>query len=423
MRNQDHGSEAVPRPPWHAPRVLPAQASPDGAVSTATRRRLRRASGGMATACLTAMEQRLPWFRKLSADQRAGVLLVTQTGVTNFVAWLGEPAQTIPLTAEAFRNAPRDLARRLSLRQTVELVRVAIEVFEQRLPRLAADDREHQLLLEGVLRFGREIAFAAATVYANAAESRGAWDARLEALVVDGVVRGETDDSVVSRSSALGWDPGLRVTVLVGSAPPENGAEPLPPLRRVATRLGRSVLVGVQGTRLVALVSGELAADSEDALRFAEAFAQGPVVIGPVASSLATAHASARDALQGLRAVAGWADAPRPVRAADLLPERALAGDQDAHTQLLDTVVAPLTRAGGELLRTLACYLDGGGALEPCARELFVHPNTVRYRLRRVSEVTGRQPSDPRDALTLRVALVIGRLRDDNDPITTAEQR
>jgi DNA-binding PucR family transcriptional regulator len=397
------------------PDVTTVRAVPGPTVSARTRRRLEQASGGLATASVSAMSERLPWFRRLSADQRAGVLLVTQTGVTNFGAWLGEPGQTIRLTAEAFRNAPRDLARRITLRQTVELVRVAIETFEQQLPLLAADEQERRLLVEGILRFGREIAFAAATVYASAAESRGAWDARLEALVVDGVVRGEVDDALVSRSSALGWDAERPVTVLVGSPPPENQPEPLAAMRRTATRLGRSVLLGVQGARLVTLLSGALPAPSPTGEpgptdRLAEAFGAGPVVIGPTAPTLAAAHASARDALQGLRAVTGWPAAPRPVRADDLLPERALAGDPWAKAQLVATVVQPLTSAGGDLGRTLASYLDGGGALESCARALFVHANTVRYRLRRVTEVTGFDPTDPRDSLVLRIALIVGRL-------------
>ena len=49
------------------------------------------------------------------------------------------------------------------------------------------------------------MAFAAAEIYARAAELRGAWDARLEALVVDAVLRGETDETVLSRASTLGW--------------------------------------------------------------------------------------------------------------------------------------------------------------------------------------------------------------------------
>jgi DNA-binding PucR family transcriptional regulator len=388
------------------------------AVSTTTLRRLELAAGGLASTCLAAMEERQPWFARLPADQRAGVLLVVQTGVANFVSWLATPSQTIRLTAEAFRIAPRDLARRLSLRQTVELVRIATDVFEQHLPPLAHDDVEQRLLVEGILRFGREIAFAAATVYAGAAEARGAWDARLEALVVDAVVRGDADDALVSRAAALGWDPAAAVRVLVGS-PAVDGAEELPgEMRREAARAGRSVLVGAQGSRLIVLLaerhrrSGavETEPDRADLARLVACFGPGPIVLGPVAADLSAAHASARDALAGLRAAPGWPQAPRPVAADDLLPERALSGDPAAHARLVEGVVAPLDAAGGELLRTLASYLEGGGALEACARLLFVHPNTVRYRLRRVSELTGLVPSDPRDALVLRTALVAGRL-------------
>jgi DNA-binding PucR family transcriptional regulator len=64
------------------------------------------------------------------------------------------------------------------------------------------------------------------------------------------------------------------------------------------------------------------------------------------------------------------------------------------------------------VIDTLQEYFDRGSSLEATARALFVHANTVRYRLRRAHEVTGLNPSDPRDAYTLRVALTAGRLRD-----------
>jgi hypothetical protein len=412
------------------------------AVSATTLRKLELAAGDLAAACLVSMDEHQPWFARLSADQRAAILLVTQTGVANFVAWLGERGASIRLTAEAFRVAPRDLARRLSLRQTVDLVRIATDVFERHLPPLAADEAERHALVEAVLRFGREIAFAAATVYAGAAETRGAWDARLEALVVDAVVRGPqvdggTEDALVSRAAALGWDPGSAVRVVVGTPAPGTQAELLGELRRQAGRAGRSVLVGVQGNRLILLLSeppeaptpasppskaGQQAAkraglgDGEIG-RLVERFGPGPVVVGPVAPDLTTAHCSARDALSGLRAAPGWPAAPRPVAADDLLPERALAGDAVAHRRLVESIIAPLDAAGGELLHTVATYLEGGGALEACARALFVHPNTVRYRLRRVSDLTGRNPTDARDALVLRTALVAARLGTDRGAV------
>nr|BFF00399.1 hypothetical protein GCM10020241_20740 [Streptoalloteichus tenebrarius] len=283
-------------------------------LSSDTLRKLERASGGMAAASITAMERQLPWFRRLSADQRSGVLLVTQNGVAGFVAWLRDPQQAIRLTAEAFRGAPRDLARWVSLRQTVELVRIAIEVFEQQLPTLAADDAERAVLTEAVLRYGREIAFAAATSYAAAAEARGAWDARLEALVVDGIVRGDAEESLLSRAAALGWDPAAEATVLVGNPTSEDPPEVVYEVRSRAARAGRPVLIGVQGSRLVVVLAGPVdgPAGHEVLTRMATAFGSGPVVAGPTMSSLAEAHRSAQDALSGLRAVVAWPAAPPP---------------------------------------------------------------------------------------------------------------
>ncbi|HYJ54831.1 MAG TPA: helix-turn-helix domain-containing protein, partial [Mycobacterium sp.] len=70
----------------------------------------------------------------------------------------------------------------------------------------------------------------------------------------------------------------------------------------------------------------------------------------------------------------------------------------------------PLSDAGPALMETLDAYLDSGGAIEACARKLFVHPNTVRYRLKRIADFTGRDPTVPRDSYVLRVASTVGRL-------------
>ena len=55
-------------------------------------------------------------------------------------------------------------------------------------------------------------------------------------------------------------------------------------------------------------------------------------------------------------------------------------------------------------------YLEQGSSLEATARLLFVHPNTVRYRLRRATELTGLTPAYGRDGFALWVATVLGRL-------------
>jgi DNA-binding PucR family transcriptional regulator len=85
-------------------------------------------------------------------------------------------------------------------------------------------------------------------------------------------------------------------------------------------------------------------------------------------------------------------------------------GDASAVAALHTDVMRPLADAGPTLTETLDAYLDCGGAIEACARVLFVHPNTVRYRLRRIADFTGRDPTQPRDAYVLRVAATVGHL-------------
>ncbi|WP_161784047.1 PucR family transcriptional regulator, partial [Cellulomonas carbonis] len=101
------------------------------------------------------------------------------------------------------------------------------------------------------------------------------------------------------------------------------------------------------------------------------------------------------------------------VLADDLLPERVLVGDTAARRALVDQAYRPLVAAGGSLLETLAAHVEHGRSLEAAARVLYVHPNTVRYRLRKVAEVTGWDPLDAREAYVLQTALALGRLDED----------
>jgi DNA-binding PucR family transcriptional regulator len=169
------------------------------------------------------------------------------------------------------------------------------------------------------------------------------------------------------------------------------------------------LLAAVQGDRLVAILGG-VSEPMADVTALSDRFANGPLVVGPTVPHLYAAGRSARAALSGLVAVRAWPDAPRPVLADDLLPERVLAGDLPARRALVDRIHRPLVDAGGPLLDTATAYVESGGSLEATARTLFVHANTVRYRLRRIAEITGYDPSDPREGFVLRTALAVGRL-------------
>ncbi len=379
---------------------------PEGPVQKGdapTWRRVRRATGSLSTAAVAEMEQ-LPWFRALPAQDRSYVGLVVTAGVEAFAGWLRAPDGQMPTV---FAAAPRELARAVTLQQTVELIRIAVGVVEEHVP-LLAPAGQTDYVREQVLRYSREIAFSAAAVYAATAESRGAWDARVEAGVVDALVRGATGALTLSRATSLGWRRGTWVTALAIDEPVMASTTRLPELRDAARGRGISLLSGEAAGALVLVVGGN--GPVAAAVGFlSELLPPGPVVVGPVVADLTEAGTAVQEALGARAAVAGWPGAPRPVASGDLLAERAVLGEDAARRRLLVEIYQPLAASGGDLLETATAYLEGGGSLESTARSLFVHANTVRYRLRRVQDVLDRDLTDPRVAFTVRLALVLGR--------------
>ncbi len=372
---------------------------------------LRRISGDIATVTIKRLEDTLPWYADMPPARRSAVGLVAQAGITSFIQWYDDPNSTPWIAADIFAAAPRELLRSVSLQQTLQLIRVTVEVTEERV----AGKGEH--LREAILLYSRDVAFAAADVYARAAEARGLWDARLEALVVDSILTGEADEELPSRIAALGWHGHGEVCVIVGTTPPQFDVDQV---RRTARKLSVDVLIGVQGSRLVLVIGrarvpgkeneGEDLPFEEIANRLEPSFGPGYVVLGPPVAALVDAGQSARAALAGFAVARAWRGAPRPVQADDLLPERALAGDALAKQTLIERIYRPLQAHSPDLVATLWSYLDNGRSLEATARELFVHPNTVRYRLKRVSEVIGWDATGPREALILQTALILGSI-------------
>lgn len=372
---------------------------------------LRRIAADLSAAVLKELNEKLPWYRKMPSSRKAAVETVAQQGVSSFIEWHEDPNAQPWIAADVFAAAPRELMRSVSLQQTLQIIRAVVDVFDSR---IAGQDPS---MTEPILRYSRDIAFAAADVYARAAESRGLWDARLEALVVDSILTGEHDNELPSRAAALGWQTDSRCMVIVGAAPRQLDVDMI---RRVARKSGADVLVGQHASRLVVVVGERSADETKTPLDFLEItnrldpyFGEGTVVYGPTVSSVQDAARSAKAALAGVAVARAWRSAPRPVGADDLLPERALAGDALAKSTLVDIVHRPLSEHSTDLTNTLWWYLDNGRSLESTARGLSVHPNTVRYRLKRIAEIIGFDATDARHALILHTALILGALRRD----------
>ena len=408
-RTQGHAPENAPHhAPNHAPERSPEKAPEH---SAATIQRVREGTGFLTGKALRRLDDELAWYRELSAEDRSYVGLVAQSGIQAFVTWFTDPSSPPSGVGEMFAAAPRELTQSISLQQTLQLVRLIVDVVEAHADQIAGAGAGREVH-EAVLRYSREVAFSAAEVYARAAEMRGAWDARLEALVVDALVRGvdsTVDDDVRSRVAALGWSGRGQALVVVGTTAGPLDATHTSDLRRAARRAAGDALVGIHGDRVVLVLGGE--GDLEAvAAGLLPRFGPGPVVIGPLVPYVAEAARSASAALAGLAAASAWPQAPRPVQADDLLPERVLVGDAQARRTLIDQAFTPLRGATGSVLETLSAYLGTGRSLEAAARQLYVHPNTVRYRLRKVAEITGWDPLEARESFVLQMALALGRL-------------
>ena len=83
--------------------------------------------------------------------------------------------------------------------------------------------------------------------------------------------------------------------------------------------------------------------------------------------------------------------------------------DDDALRLYCDSVLGPLEDASGEygdeLIRSLEAFIEQNGQWERAARELYCHRHTLRYRIRRVEQLTGRDLSVARDRIEFWLAL------------------
>ena len=370
---------------------------------------LNSIAGELATATIGRLDQTLPWYTALPPARRAAIGSVAQNGITSFIQWYQEPNSQPWVAADVFGSAPRELLRSISLQETLQVIRVVVQMVEER---VVAEQPE---LRDAVLTYSRDIAFSAADVYAKAAEARGLWDARLEALVVDSIISGESSQEISSRVAALGWRSDGQVAVLLGSTPSQPDTDAV---RRIARKSGADVLIGIQGRRQVAVIGlieptvNPMQVVMEIAAQMEGYFGSSSLILGTVVAAVSDANRSAKAALSAYAVAPAVETLSRPLVADDLLPERALAGDTLAKTTLVDSYYRPLANNSPELLSTLRAFLDSGRSLEACSKKLFVHANTVRYRLRKIFDEVGLDPTHSRSGFVLQIAILLGAIND-----------
>ena len=394
-------------------------------LSTPAVASLRQAQNIIIEHSLDRISAAHPWYRTLPEAPRRQIESVARLGVTMFVDSVETPDAAV-MPSRIFNVAPAALTGTITLEQTLALVRTVLDVVVDEAPQVVPA-QDHNAVRILVLTFGRDVGFAAAEVYAHAAEARGAWDARLESVAVDAMLHDSPSDAA-SRAGTAGW----RGTGPVVAIAARTGLDAMATshLRHTCRQITTDSLVSVRGDSVIVVLGGpptppsvrplkSRRADPDQAIDKVALEVAGKLdaaaVIGPVVAGISQAGRSLRSALAGLRALPGWAEAPNPVHADDLLPERLLAGDELAAEQITALVGRPLHVMGSPFEETVATYLALGGSLEATARTLFVHANTVRYRLGRVSEQVGWDATDARDGLMLHMAVIISRLDADSD--------
>jgi len=175
-----------------------------------------------------------------------------------------------------------------------------------------------------------------------------------------------------------------------------------------------SVLVGLRHDEVVALYPIDHPKDLESAVGQAVALAAaiGPegfeVGVGgwhPGAAGVATSYGEAQEALTiaGRTRVRG-----RPVIFEDVLLDHVLRSNPKSNRMLTDALT-PLVDYDGkhdaQLVATLRAYMEAGFNITKSASALCVHPNTVVYRLKRIKDLTGRDPHVTSDLLLLCLGL------------------
>ena len=299
-----------------------------------------------------------------------------------------------------------------------------------------AAEREAALRIAGqVLEHMDMLSTAAAQGYLD--ELQSVWSDReiVRRDLLDALIAGEGDSERVrrlARSLHLRLSERYVVVIVRGTERPaeETPEQPLTmraPLRRIVeaarARLkpaAGSLLVGMRHGEVVALYplgdQAELGSVREASCALARDLAAHDASVGMSGAhhglaKLAVSYAEAREAVE---IAVGTGIQGRAIAFDEVLIDSILRSSHHADRILEDTI-GPLLKYDAErqseLVPTLRAYVDAGFNLTKSAELLCVHPNTVVYRMRRIRELSGRDPHAPDDLLLLHLGLKLINLK------------
>ena len=243
-----------------------------------------------------------------------------------------------------------------------------------------------------------------ALVYQELRIEHALHDAQRKSVFVYNLLTGSLEPSeLVSQSILFGLDPTGRYHAVRGRSTEPTGIEPL---RRQVEQGGstshRNAFIGVIGGDLAGVVARKPVADAGVVLGI------GPeVALTDIADSFRTAGRVLEAACRLGRTGA--------LSLEDMSWRLSAVADPEVGKYLADRYLAPLLRHGEFgllLLDTVRVFLLNGLSTASTAAELVVHPNTLRHRLHKFSELTGASLASPDTVVELTWALELAKLND-----------
>ena len=335
------------------------------------------------------------------------ILAVSQRNVELFFRSITE--QRMPTEEELgpFRESARSRAEEgLPLEDLLHAYRMGGRLGWQALTEAANPDEFSALLsaAELLMRYIDSVSSAVAQTYLDEHQHLISEEERRQRALVEALIHPERDvPALRDLVDRVGFPLAERYRPFAKALP---GAPTHAHSQLASSLRARGVLALTEGDR----VSGLAAEDADEAV-FGRP--QGLFALGPPAprAELATAL----DDMRLLVDLGRRGGAEGPIAAEDFVPELLLARSPDLAARISERVLGPLEayaeRRSSGLLESLEAFLDCGLDRRRTAKQLHVHPNTLDYRLRRITELTGLEPGRPRDLVLLELGLAGRKLR------------
>ena len=276
----------------------------------------------------------------------------------------------------------------------------------------AAPDQQEALLRAAadIWSVSDDLAVHVTDAYRTALADRIRRDSVERAVVVGALLDGDGIRGMQGES-VLALDGG-RGLVVVSAETPVPGQEALADVERLLRRTNVASAWRLDRDHQDGVVALRVGYDAEALVAALQEIAVGRVGVSAVFASLDEttrarhqARVACAAATPGSVEVVRFEQHPLAVL---------LASSPDQARQLAEAVLGPIMELAPEdravVIETARTWLAAGGSTSTAARELHVHRNTVRYRVRRLEEVTGRDLALPVDAAELYVALECARI-------------